>query len=153
MEAKLAPFYRGLEDFEEDWTEEDIARVLSEVREQDLEENVANSVTERYKEEKEAASGIGSVTKKMIHRNKDARREEESQERDKRERRAYIGAVECPICFLVRLRICSLDEDLTDHTLELPIQYQHVQMLSTTNLHRMLRPNQARRSNSHPSRI
>ena len=102
MEAKLAPFYRGLEDFEEDWTEEDIGRVLNEVREQDLKEGVANSVTERLKEEREAANGIGSVTKKMIHRNKDARREEESQERDKRERRAYIGAVECPICFLVR---------------------------------------------------
>lgn len=105
MEAKLAPFYRGLEDFEEDWTEDDIAKVLNEIREQDLEADVSNSVTERLKEERDAAgaSGIGSVTKKMIHRNKDARREEEHAEREKRERKAYIAAVECPICFLVSL--------------------------------------------------
>lgn len=103
MEAKLAPFYRGLEDFEEEWTEEEIAKILHEVREKDIEEGVANSVTERIKEEKEVGSGIGSVTKKMIHRKGDARKEEENQEREKRERRAYIDAVECPICFLVRL--------------------------------------------------
>jgi hypothetical protein len=93
MEAKLAPFYRGLDDFEEDWTEDQVAKALQEVQ---------NSVTERIKEEKEMGKGVGSVTKKMIHRKSDARKDEESQERDKRERRAYIGAIECPICFLVR---------------------------------------------------
>jgi hypothetical protein len=102
MEARLAPFYRGLEDFEEDWTEQDLFKLLAEIREKDLEEGVSNSVTERLKEEKEAPSGLGSMTKKIgIHRNRDARREEESAERDKREFRAYLGATECPICFLV----------------------------------------------------
>ena len=109
MEAKLAPFYRGLEDFEEDWNEEDIAKVLNETREQDLKDGVANSVTERLKEEREGAGGIGSVTKKMIHRHKDTRREEESQERERRERRAYINAVECPICFLVCPPSCVIE--------------------------------------------
>jgi hypothetical protein len=105
MEAKLAPFYRGLDDFEEDWTEEQVAKALQEVHEQDIEEDVKNSVTERIKEEKELHKGAGSVAKKMIHRKSDARKDEESQERDKRERRAYIGAIECPICFLVRLHL------------------------------------------------
>jgi len=51
------------------------------------------------------SKGAGSVAKKMIHRKSDARKDEESEERDKRERRAYIGAIECPICFLVRLHL------------------------------------------------
>lgn len=157
MEAKLAPFYRGLEDVEEDWTEDDIAKVLTEVREQDFKEGVANSVTERLKEDREVATGIGSVTKKMIHRNKDTRREEESQERDKRERRAYIGAVECPICFLVRqprdLVDCARLHPFADSVPELPVQHQHIAMLPTTNLYRMFCPDETRRSDHHTSRI
>jgi hypothetical protein len=108
MEAKLAPFYRGLDDFEEEWTEEEIAKILHDVREQDIEEDVKNSVTERMKEERELNKGVGSVTKKMIHRKSDARKDEEGNEREKRERRAYIGAIECPICFLVRLLLWAL---------------------------------------------
>jgi uncharacterized hydantoinase/oxoprolinase family protein len=91
MEAKLAPFYRGLDDFEEEWTEEEIAKILHDV-----------------KEERELNKGVGSVTKKMIHRKSDARKDEEGNEREKRERRAYIGAIECPICFLVRLLLWAL---------------------------------------------
>jgi len=112
MEAKLAPFYRGLDDFEEDWTEEEVAKALQEVHEQDVEEDVKNSVTERMKEEKELNKGVGSVTKKMIHRKSDARKDEEAQERDKRERKAYIGALECPICFLVCRTFQSLVADI-----------------------------------------
>lgn len=155
MEAKLAPFYRGLEDFEEDWTEDEIAKMLSDIRDQDLEEGVSNSVTERLKEERDAASGIGSVTKKMIHRTKDARREEESQEREKRERRAYIGAVECPICFLVR-SLFTVSQSKMWWTLtaaELPFQHQHVTMLPATHLHRVFRPDQAGRAVSHSPRV
>ncbi|WVQ78004.1 hypothetical protein IAT38_000085 [Cryptococcus sp. DSM 104549] len=101
IDGQLAPFYRGLEDFEEDWTEDDIARVLSETRENDYEEGVANSYTERLKEERENAGGIGGVTKKIgINKSKDSRRALEKEEREKRERRAYLKAVECPICFL-----------------------------------------------------
>lgn len=103
MEARLAPFYRGLEDYDEDYTEESIGKLLTELREKDFEEGVSNSVVEAMKAEREPASGIGSVTKKIgIHKNRENRVEEEKAERDKRERRAYIGAVECPICFLVR---------------------------------------------------
>lgn len=101
LDGKLAPFYRGLEDFEEDWTEEDIGRILTEMREKDYAEGVANSCTERLKEEREGGSSLGNMTKKMgIHKNKELRREGEKEERERRERRAYLSAVECPICFL-----------------------------------------------------
>jgi hypothetical protein len=143
MEAKLAPFYRGLDDFEEDWTEEDIAKTLHEVQEQDFEDDVANSATTRLKEERETHKGVGSVTKKMIHRKSDAKRDEENHEREKRERRAYIGAVECPICFLVCSQLC------TRLTSELPIKHQYVSMLPTTHLHRVLRADQTRRADNH----
>lgn len=103
LDGKLAPFYRGLEDYEEDWAEEDVARILEEVREKDYEEGVANSVTERIKEEREGTTGVtGTVAKKMgIHRARDAKEKEDREERDRRERKAYLGATECPICFLV----------------------------------------------------
>ncbi|KIR53237.1 zf-C3HC4 type zinc finger protein [Cryptococcus gattii Ru294] len=101
LDGKLAPFYRGLEDFEEDWTEEDIGRILTEMREKDYAEGVANSYTERLKEEREGGSSLGNMTKKMgIHKNKELRKEGEKEERERRERRAYLSAVECPICFL-----------------------------------------------------
>ena len=92
LEARLAPFYRGLEDYDESFTEEDIGRILTELREKDYAEGVQNSVVEAMKAER---------TGRKIPR-KDQRVEEEKMERDKRERRAYLGAVECPICFLVR---------------------------------------------------
>nr|ODN99686.1 zf-C3HC4 type zinc finger protein [Cryptococcus depauperatus CBS 7855] len=98
LDGKLAPFYRGLEDYEEDWTEEDIGRILDEIREKDYAEGVANSFTVRLKEERE---GGPNLTKKIgMHKQKDSRREEENVERERRERRAYKDAIECPICFL-----------------------------------------------------
>lgn len=91
-----------MEDFEEDWTEEDIGRILTEMREKDYAEGVANSYTERLKEEREGGSSLGNMTKKMgIHKSKELRKEGEKEERERRERRAYLSAVECPICFLV----------------------------------------------------
>nr|ODN81228.1 zf-C3HC4 type zinc finger protein [Cryptococcus depauperatus CBS 7841] len=98
LDGKLAPFYRGLEDYEEDWTEEDIGRILDEIREKDYAEGVANSFTVRLKEERE---GGPNLTKKIgMHKQKDSRKEEENVERERRERRAYKDAIECPICFL-----------------------------------------------------
>ena len=105
MSDRLAPFYRGLEDWEEEWTEEDVGRILGEVREKDYEEGVENSVVEMMKAERE---GGGAMVKKMgMNKAKESRREEEKEERERRERRAYIGATECPICFLVSHRRSS----------------------------------------------
>ncbi|WVF72274.1 hypothetical protein IAT40_007086 [Kwoniella sp. CBS 6097] len=102
IEGKLAPFYRGLEDYEEEWTEEDIGRILNELRENDYTEGVENSYTEHLKEEREGTtSAVGSVAKKIrINRAKEQKKEDEKEERVKREKRAYSNAVECPICFL-----------------------------------------------------
>jgi hypothetical protein len=107
MEAKLAPFYRGLEDYEEDWSLDDISKVVDEVRAADLEGGVSNSVTERMKEDKAQPGGVGSVAKKMgINKAKAAREREEREAVLDREKRAYLNATECPICFLVSRKVC-----------------------------------------------
>lgn len=101
----MAPFYRGLEDFEEDWSLDDIGKRVDELRETDLKEGVTNSVTERMKEERGgSAGGVGSVAKKIgIKVAKSSREREEREAVLEREKRAYMNATECPICFLVSL--------------------------------------------------
>ena len=114
LEAKLAPFYRGLEDWEDNYTEEDIARVLSEVRAKDFEDGVEKSEREGMTVERDGGGMRGSMVKKIgIHRNRDGRKEEEKEEKERRERKAYIGATECPICFLVSSRTSSRRRALT----------------------------------------
>ena len=104
MEARLAPFYRGLEDYEEDSTKEDIGKLLDEVREKDYEAGVQNSVVEQMKADRDGPSGVGGVVKKIgIHKARDSRALEERDEAYRREKKAYLGALECPICFLVSL--------------------------------------------------
>ncbi|WWC69535.1 uncharacterized protein I206_103477 [Kwoniella pini CBS 10737] len=102
LQGKLAPFYRGLEDYEEEWSEEEIYKILTEMRENDYKENIENSYTEKLKEDREGnTSTVGSVAKKIgINKQKLLRKEEEKEERVKREKKAYRCAVECPICFL-----------------------------------------------------
>ncbi|RXK38324.1 hypothetical protein M231_04366 [Tremella mesenterica] len=101
LDEKLAPFYRGLEDWEEDWGEDDVERILEEVKEKDYEEGVGNSVTERLKEEREGAQG--AMGKRInVYRGKasEAKLQEDKDERERREKKAYLDAIECPICFL-----------------------------------------------------
>ncbi|KAL1405524.1 SNF1-interacting protein [Vanrija albida] len=88
LEAQLAPFYRGLDDFEEDWEEDAIKHALDEAREKDFQEDVNNSYTHRLKVLREG----GNPFPKETPADKD--------EHDRREVKAYLGAVECPICFL-----------------------------------------------------
>ncbi|TXT07115.1 hypothetical protein VHUM_03285 [Vanrija humicola] len=88
LEAQLAPFYRGLDDFEEDWDEDEIKRALDQAREKDFEDEVNNSYTHRLKILRDG----GNPFPKETPADKD--------EHDRREIRAYLGAVECPICFL-----------------------------------------------------
>lgn len=110
MEAKLAPFYRGLEDFEEDWSLDDISKRVDALRETDLEEGVSNSVTERMKEERAPGAGVGSVAKKIgIHKAKTGKDKEEREAVLEREKRAYQNATECPICFLVCFSLARVD--------------------------------------------
>ncbi|CAD6573640.1 MAG: SNF1-interacting protein [Tremellales sp. Tagirdzhanova-0007] len=101
VDGKLAPFYRGIEDWEDSYEDEDIAGVLQQVREKDYAEGVGNSVTEAMKLERDGGNGMGSVAKRIgMHRSRLMRMEEEKEERERRERKAYVGAMECPICFL-----------------------------------------------------
>lgn len=90
LDNQLAPFYRGLDDWEEDWEEADLRRTLDEVLERDFAEEVQNSNNMHLREERE----IVARGRKLPH-------EAERVERLRRESRAYLGAVECPICFLV----------------------------------------------------
>lgn len=75
IEKKLAPFYRGLEDYEEEWEDEDVIRSLRSLR---------------AGQGQPALADLPPLTKVA--------------EKERREARAYKGAAECPICFLVSPR-------------------------------------------------
>lgn len=155
LDERLAPFYRGLEDIEDDWTEDRVGELLAEIRDKDYEEDVPNSVTMRMKDERLGAghSGVGgSVAKKIgIHKSREAKIAEEKEERSRREKKAYINATECPICFLVGIQDYSLHPWLT--TTELSTEHQHLSLLPAAYLHGMLCPDQAWRADHHPSRV
>jgi hypothetical protein len=72
IEKKLAPFYRGLEDYEEDWEDEDVIKSLRSLR---------------AGQGQPALADLPPLTKVA--------------DKERREARAYKGAAECPICFLV----------------------------------------------------
>ena len=152
MEKKLAPFYRGLEDYEEEWGEDEVIAALKEVRasqavqaEMEAAAAAANGTSSGTgvdelgsssaiqptgtsspggvtsnsgsgsitagsikKGLKSAVSGVvthKSATSTAAQKEKEERERESSQvdlgERERKEARAYRGAVECPICFLV----------------------------------------------------
>ena len=119
LEARLAPFYRGMEDWEEEYTPQDAWRILNEVRDKDYEDGVGNSVVEAMKADRAESSGpsssggTGSVARRIgiqtkASKEKDARLQHEKEEALKREAKAYVGAIECPICFLVSAsKLCS----------------------------------------------
>ena len=73
IEKKLAPFYRGLEDYEEEWEEEEVIKSLRSLR---------------AGQGQPPLEGTPPLTKVS--------------DKERREARAYKGAAECPICFLVR---------------------------------------------------
>lgn len=91
LDNQLAPFYRGLDDWEEDWHEADVRKVLDDVLEKDFADDVQNSNNVHLKEDKA-----------ILARGRELPNEPERTERSHREARAYLGAAECPICFLVR---------------------------------------------------
>lgn len=104
LDNELAPFYRGLDDFEEEWTEDDIRTALEQAREKDYAADVQNSFTQRLKEVRVGGKELGPPL--------------DVAERERREAKAYLGAVECPICFLVsRRRMCFRGPSLTHRTI------------------------------------
>jgi hypothetical protein len=77
---KLAPFYRPLEDYDDSWDDEQILAAKKELPDPDNPE----SVTQAVQSNKSKRPGA-------------------LKESAKPEAHIYRGAVECPICFLVRL--------------------------------------------------
>lgn len=71
IEKKLAPFYRGLEDYESEWDEEDIIKSLRSLRAGQGQPDV---------------NGLPPLVRVT--------------DKERKEARAYKGASECPICFL-----------------------------------------------------
>lgn len=127
LRQQLAPFYRGLEDFEEDW---DDARIVEELKQLRLNHPTPPRVDPAESTPTGAASGsatgdksgsllgkrilgrgsISSLTSRgrassisnvMANANNSSTSLVSDEDRSKREAEAYRGAVECPICFLV----------------------------------------------------
>lgn len=84
-ERKLAPFYRPLEDYQDDWDDEQILAAMKDPPE-----------PEAVQPDHESSHSIGSKhshSKRSPLAKEDVRFPEAA---------IYRGAVECPICFLVR---------------------------------------------------
>lgn len=88
VERKLAPFYRPLEDYEEDWDDEQILAARKEPPEPEGgESSRAESVNSASTKGHAKRPSTAAATKEP------ARHPEAA---------IYRGAIECPICFLVR---------------------------------------------------
>ena len=87
-ERKLAPFYRPLEEYEDDWDDEQILAARKELTDSDSNQGDASIAR---------AESISSSSSKTHHKRPSAGKEVSRQP----EAAIYRGAVECPICFLV----------------------------------------------------
>lgn len=87
---RLAPFYRPLEDYEDSWDDDQILAARKEPQDS---EHSDNNTTRN-----DAASIATSHTSST----KSSKRTNSLKEPAKPEAQIYRGAVECPICFLVR---------------------------------------------------
>jgi hypothetical protein len=107
LEKKLAPFYRGLDDYEESWEDDEVARALRKSRELNKTGVVDPSGQENATGSNSTNTGsIGSRFAGFTSTRHQATVQAAvatipQNERELREARAYRGAVECPICFLV----------------------------------------------------
>lgn len=106
IEKKLAPFYRGLEDYEEDWEDEEVIKSLRSLR---------------AGQGQPPPEGTPALTKVA--------------DKERREARAYKGAAECPICFLVRCSASTPFNCLTSASSVLSPKYQHYPLLRAADLH------------------
>ena len=93
VQRKLAPFYRPLEEYDESWDDEQILAARKE-----LPENVE---TASHNETSSAASS--SKPEVASFRSHGKRPSTQKEVAKFSEAIIYRGAVECPICFLVRL--------------------------------------------------
>lgn len=96
IERRLAPFYRPLEEYEESWDDEQILAARKELPNQEIATSESSSRIESAGHTSRNAS-ISSTANVKARQNslKEPNRIPEAM--------VYRGAVECPICFLVRL--------------------------------------------------
>lgn len=87
VQRRLAPFYRPLEDYEESWDDEQILAALRELP--DPESGHSDSASTKTE---------GSTSKSHHHKRSNTQKEINRGP----EAAIYRGAIECPICFLVR---------------------------------------------------
>lgn len=182
-DRKLAPFYLGLQDFEDEWQVDAIVEALDEA-EQQATQNLrdAHAAAVEAAHEREAAQisaptgtrkhkdAIAAYNLSVLHRERLAQMVKQREKRgggalqktDKAEHaRFYQGnALECPICFLC-VSGCFALSDTGLRSLRtararvqlLSLQHGTHSVLRPAHLYRMLRVHQARGSDADPSRV
>jgi len=144
VERRLAPFYRPLEDYSDDWDDE---QILAARRFPEGEQHHDNAGSDHR------ASSCGRDTPPSLKPTKSRLGKEPVVRLT--EASLYRGAVECPICFMVR---CFLLPQLrrshfSSGQTVLPTKYKSYKMLLPTPLHRMFRPDQTRRAHTNSPRL
>ncbi|KAI0818946.1 hypothetical protein BC629DRAFT_1588269 [Irpex lacteus] len=94
VDRKLAPFYRPLEDYEEDWDDEQILAHMKEPQPQEGAEGEGNGTRA------DAASIVSSSSRTHHKRPSGSAREAPREQPKHPELGIYRGATDCPICFL-----------------------------------------------------
>ena len=147
-ERRLAPFYRPLEDYDESWDDEQILAHRKEPPQDS--DSPAEASSSRV--------DTGSISSSRSHKRGHASTNSKETIRHP-EAAIYRGAIECPICFLVRplYHLCPPSPDgepcRTTARSVLPTQHQPLALLRSSHMHRVLRPDQACGAESDPSRL
>ena len=131
VDRKLAPFYRPLEDYNDDWDDDQILAARK-----DLPDSDSTSSDP-------AAPKQSNAPKRTTSLKEPSRYPEAA---------LYRGAVECPICFLV-CYLLILSHHMLTRSSVLSSQYQPLPLLRSSNLHRMLRADKASRTNHNTPRF
>jgi hypothetical protein len=120
---KLAPFYRPLEDYDESWDDDQLLAARKE-----LNPRPENS------EQPSRSDSNPSLSSKP-----GSKRSVPTREQARPEAAVYRGAMECPICFLVRFSRPSLPRIRPHYviSLVLSLEPQPVPMLRPGNMHRV----------------
>ena len=126
VDRKLAPFYRPLEDYNDDWDDDQILAARKEFPEHSDSQAETQSQHEPTPPPKPAHHHKRAASVKEINKQLEAS--------------VYKGAVECPICFLVRAPCVSpvLHFMTSFGNVVLSSQYQSFSMLRPTYMYRML---------------
>lgn len=106
LDRRLAPFYRPLDDYDESWDDEQILAARKKLPDND---DVATSDSGNRAES-------SSVSRSSSHGHHSARRSPTVREFGRiPEAMVYRGAIECPICFLVRILLIWLNYAICHH--------------------------------------